>query len=69
MLLRGVRHPISWDLLLEGQDLVLGSGRPRSFVVSGVGVLFRGEVGRNRRLAGRSGAPRALLGEKRRGVI
>ena len=49
--------------------LVLGSGRPRSLAVSRVGLFFRGKVGRNLRLAGRSGAPRASRDDERRGAI
>ena len=52
-----------------GPGLIFGSGRPRSSAASRVGSFFRGEVGRNLRLAERSGAPRALLNEERRGVI
>ena len=48
---------------------ILGSGRPRSLAVSSVGLFFCGKVGRNLRLAGRSGAPRALIDEERRGAI
>ena len=50
-------------------SFILGSGPPRSLVASSVGLFFCGKVGRNLRLAGRSGAPRALLDEERRGAI
>ena len=48
---------------------ILGSGRPRSLAVSSVGLFFCGKVGRNLRLVVRSGAPRALLDEGRRGAV
>ena len=52
-----------------GIGFILESGRPRSLAVSSVGLFFCGKVGRNLRLAGRSGAPRALPDEERRGAV
>ena len=49
--------------------LHLGVRAAASFAVSSVGLFFSGKVGRNLRLAGRSGAPRALLDEERRRCI
>ena len=64
-----VRRPISSDALLEGQGLASSSGPGGRVLWLSHVVFFRGEVGRNLRLAERSGAPRALLNEERRGVI
>ena len=66
-----VRRPISWDALLEGQGLASswGPGCRVLWLSLALGYFFRGKVGRNLRAAGRSGAPRALLDEERRGDI
>ena len=65
-----VRRPISCDWLLEGQGLALswGLGGRVIWLSLALGYFFCAEVGRNLRLAGRSGAPCALLDEERRGA-
>ena len=66
-----VRRPISWDALLEGQGLASswGPGGRVLWLSLALNYFFRGKVGRNLCLAGRSGAPRALLDDERRGAI
>ena len=64
------RCPISWDALLGGQGLVVGPGGRVICTTLALGyVSFCGEVGRDLRLADRSGAPPALFDEERRGDI
>ena len=67
-----MRRPISWDSLLEGQGLALSWGRGGRVLWLSLALgyfFFGGKVGRNLHLAGRSGEPRALLDDERRGVV
>ena len=66
-----VRRRISWDSLLEGQGLVLswGPGGLVLWLSLALGSFLVARSDEIFRLAGRSGAPRALLDEERRGAV